>query len=253
MNFKKGVTFTNLKNKTTHMLYDLILSAKKESQKLLAILIDPDKVALEGLRVLAEKINQSPATHIFVGGSSFDGNHLDEIIFCLKEKINLPILLFPGNPSQISAEADGILFLMLLSGRNPDYLIEHQIDAVPLLEQNMLEVISTGYLLIESGAETAVERVSKTKPLSINNIEYISQTAKAGELIGNKLIYLEAGSGAQNAVPLEIIKNVSNRISVPLLVGGGIRSKKQIGEAYLAGADLVVIGTAFENDINFFD
>ena len=94
MNFKKGVTFTNLKHKTAHMLYDLILSAKKESQKLLAILIDPDKVALEGLRVLAEKINQSPATHIFVGGSSFDGNHLDEIIFCLKEKINLPILLF---------------------------------------------------------------------------------------------------------------------------------------------------------------
>ena len=163
------------------------------------------------------------------------------------------MLLFPGNPSQISAEADGILFLMLLSGRNPDYLVEHQINAVPILEKTNLEIISTGYILIESGGETAVERVSKTKPLSKTNIDYIAQTAKAGEFIGNKLIYLEAGSGAQNAIHTEIIKTVSTRISVPLLVGGGIRSKKQIDEAYLAGADLVVIGTAFENDLNFFD
>lgn len=235
------------------MLYDLILSAKKQSQKLLAILLDPDKLDLSSVDTLISKINKSPATHIFVGGSSFDGMHLDEIIIRLKEKIKLPILLFPGNPSQISAEADGILFLMLLSGRNPDYLVEHQINAVPILEKTKLEVISTGYILIESGAETAVERVSQTKPLSKNNIEYIAQTAKAGELIGNKLIYLEAGSGAQNAVPLEIIENVAERISVPLIVGGGIRSKKQIEEAFTAGANLVVIGTAFENDLNFFD
>lgn len=235
------------------MLYDQILSAKKTSQKLLAILLDPDKIAMGSLDALISKINQSPATHIFVGGSSFDGNHLDEIIIRLKSIIKLPILLFPGNPSQISAQADGILFLMLLSGRNPDYLVEHQIDAVPILEKTNLEIISTGYILIESGAETAVERVSQTRPLSKDNIHYISQTAKAGELIGNKLIYLEAGSGAQNAVSMEIIKNVSDKISIPLIVGGGIRSKKQINEAYSAGADLVVIGTAFENDINFFD
>ena len=235
------------------MLYEQILSAKKERKKLLAILIDPDKVAVERISVLTEKIKQSPATHIFVGGSSFEGHHLDEIIIEIKSKINLPILLFPGNPAQISAEADGILFLMLLSGRNPDYLVEHQINAVPILEKTKLEIISTGYILIESGSETAVERVSKTKPLPKTNVEYVAQTAKAGELIGNKLLYLEAGSGALNAVPLEIIKNVSNRISVPLIVGGGIRSKKQIADAYTAGADLVVIGTAFENDLNFFD
>ncbi len=234
-------------------IYQELLHLKLANKKLLAILIDPDKVATEAVSVLAQKIKQSPATHIFVGGSSFDGHHLDEIIAGLKKKITLPILLFPGNPSQISAEADGILYLMLLSGRNPDYLVEHQIDAVPILEQSNLEVISTGYILIESGSETAVERVSQTKPLATANINYISQTAKAGELIGNKLIYLEAGSGAQNAVPMEIIKSVSERISVPLLVGGGIRSKKQIEEAYYAGADLVVIGTAFENDLNFFD
>lgn len=235
------------------MLYDQILSAKKEGKKLLAILLDPDKVATESVLALAQKIRQSPATHIFVGGSSFDGHHLDEIIVELRKNLNLPILLFPGNPSQISAEADGILFLMLLSGRNPDYLVEHQIDAVPILEKTKLEIISTGYLLIESGSETAVQRVSKTKPLPKDNIDFISQTAKAGELIGNRLIYLEAGSGAQNAVPTAIIKNVSERISVPLIVGGGIRSKKQIDEAFSAGADLVVIGTAFENDLNFFD
>ena len=235
------------------MLFDQILSAKKGNQKLLAILIDPDKVAVDNIPVLAEKIKQSPATHIFVGGSSFDGNHLDEIIIRLKSEIKLPIVLFPGNPSQISAEADGILFLMLLSGRNPDYLVEHQINAVPILEKTNLEIISTGYILIESGSETAVERISKTKPLSKTNAEYIAQTAKAGELIGNKIIYLEAGSGALNAVPNQIIKEVSNRILVPLIVGGGIRSKKQIDEAYATGADVIVIGTAFENDLNFFD
>lgn len=235
------------------MLLNQILSAKAESKKLLAILIDPDKVEVGDIAILADKIKQSAATHLFVGGSSFEGNHLDAIIEKLKRETDLPILLFPGNPHQISNEADGILFLMLLSGRNPDYLVEHQINAVPILEKTKLEIISTGYILIESGSETAVERVSKTKPLSKDNINYIAQTAKAGELIGNKLIYLEAGSGAQNAVSSEIIKTVSGRISVPLIVGGGIRSKKQIDDAYSAGADLVVIGTAFENDLNFFD
>jgi phosphoglycerol geranylgeranyltransferase len=234
-------------------IYNNILRAKSQNQKLLAILLDPDKLDLILIDALISKINQSPATHILVGGSSFEGTHLDEIIIRLKLGIKLPILLFPGNPSQISAKADAILFLMLLSGRNPDYLVEHQINAVPILEKTNLEIISTGYILIESGAETAVERVSQTKPLSKINIEYITQTAKAGEFIGNKLIYLEAGSGALHAVSLEIIKSVSERISVPLIVGGGIRSKKQIDEAYSAGADLVVIGTAFENDITFFD
>ncbi len=230
-----------------------IRHAKFNNQKLLAILLDPDKLSVESIAELVSKINLSPATHIFVGGSSFEGNHLDELIFLLKQKTTLPILLFPGNPTQISAEADGILFLQLLSGRNPDYLIEHQIDAVPFLEKTNLEIISTGYILIESGSETAVERVSKTKPLDRNNFDYVAQTAKAGELIGNKLIYLEAGSGAQKAVPLEMISTVSKRIAVPLIVGGGIRSKNGIEAAFTAGADMVVIGTAFENDLNFFD
>jgi putative glycerol-1-phosphate prenyltransferase len=234
-------------------IYNQILLAKSEAKKLLAILIDPDKVSMENASHLIQKINQSPATHIFVGGSSFEGKHLDELIVKFKSKTNLPILLFPGNPSQISDKAHGILFLTLLSGRNPDYLIEHQVNAVPILNKTNLEVISTGYILIESGKETAVERVSQTKPLDRNNSEYVLQTAQAGVFIGNKLIYLEAGSGAQLAVPTEMVTFVSQNINIPLIVGGGIRSKSEIEKAYNAGADLVVIGTAFENDANFFE
>ena len=234
-------------------IYNQILEAKTKQKKLLAILLDPDKLELENVRDLSQKINQSPATHIFIGGSSFKGTHLDELISELKSKINLPFLLFPGNPSQISKAADGILFLMLLSGRNPDYLIEHQVNAIPILKKTNLEVISTGYILIESGSETAVERVSKTKPLDRNNHEYVLQTAQAGECIGNKLIYLEAGSGAQLSVPTEMITLVAQNTSVPLIVGGGIRSHQEIENCYKAGAAMVVIGTAFENDINFFN
>ena len=234
-------------------IYQQLLNSKAKDEKLLAILLDPDKLVVENISHLILKINQSPATHIFVGGSSFDGTHLDELITELKSKINLPFLLFPGNPSQISDKADGILFLTLLSGRNPDYLIEHQVNAVPILNKTNLEVISTGYILIESGNETAVERVSKTKPLNRNNHEYVLQTAQAGKFIGNKLIYLEAGSGAKLSVPNEMISMVSKNINIPLIVGGGIRSKHQIENAFKAGADLVVIGTVFENDNDFFN
>ena len=161
--------------------------------------------------------------------------------------------MFPGNSEQISDKANGILFLSLISGRNPDYLIEHQVNAVPILKKINLEIISTGYILIESGKPTAVERVSQTKPLSRNNPQYILQTAQAGEMMGNKLIYLEAGSGADFAVPEKIISLVSQNISVPLIVGGGICSLSEIEKVYNAGADLVVIGTAFENDSDFFN
>ena len=171
----------------------------------------------------------------------------------LKEKLALPILLFPGNPSQISVLADGILFLSLISGRNPEYLIEHHISSVPILKNTNLEIIPTGYVLIESGTITAVERVSQTKPLGRTNLSLVCHTAKAGEYLGNKLIYLEAGSGAKLPVPLEMITAVSREVSIPLVVGGGIRSQKEIQQAFNAGADLVVIGTAFENDGNFFN
>lgn len=233
-------------------IYNQILKSKINNQKLLAILLDPDKIDLDKAEVLIEKINQSPATHIFIGGSLVENNILDELIVKIKQNCNLPIVLFPGNPSQISDKADAILFLSLISGRNPDFLIEHQVKAAPILKKTQLEIISTGYILIESGTETAVERVSKTKPLDRNNPDLALATAQAGEMLGNKLIYLEAGSGAKQAVPLEMIKKVAQNIEIPLLVGGGIIDLQGIQKAYDSGADLVVIGTAFENDIDFF-
>lgn len=234
-------------------IYPEILLAKAQKRKLVAILLDPEKLEVFQIKNLCLKINVSIATHVFIGGSTFNGTHLDELIDEIKKHSKLPVLLFPGDYKQISAEANGILLLSLLSGRNPDYLIEHQVNAVPFLQKTSLEVIPTAYLLIESGTETAVQRVSKTKPLNRNNIEYVCQTAKAGELMGNKLVYLEAGSGAKNSVPLEMIAKVSEIIEVPLIVGGGIRSMEAIEMSFKAGADMVVIGTAFENDNTFFD
>ena len=234
-------------------IYEEISLAKAQNRKLLAILLDPDKVEMDNLAVLIDRIIKSPATHVFVGGSIVKTDKMDELVLYLKEKLALPILLFPGNPSQISVLADGILFLSLLSGRNPEYLIEHHISSVPILKNTNLEIIPTGYVLIESGTITAVERVSQTKPLGRTNLSLVCHTAKAGEYLGNKLIYLEAGSGAKLPVPLEMITAVSGEISIPLVVGGGIRSLKEIQQAFNAGADLVVIGTAFENDGNFFN
>ena len=251
--FKKTYTFTLImKNKEQH-IYKQILEAKAKNQKLLAVLLDPDKIILGDLQRLISKINQSPATHIFIGGSLVQTDILDQLILKIKESCSLPIVLFPGNPSQISGKADGILFLSLLSGRNPDYLIEHQVKAAPILKKTQLEIISTGYILIESGAETAVERISKTKPIDRDNSNLVLATAQAGEMLGNKLIYLEAGSGAKQAVPLNTIELVSRNIAIPLIVGGGIVSLQGIQDAYEAGADLVVIGTAFENNIEFFN
>jgi putative glycerol-1-phosphate prenyltransferase len=233
-------------------LYNDILKAKSENTALLAILLDPDKIAWENLGRLIAKICESPATHVFVGGSHVFTDRIDELIVEIKDKCQLPVILFPGNPSQISAQADGILFLSLLSGRNPDYLIEHHVKAAPILKKSALEIIPTGYLLIESGSETAVAKVSGTRPLKRDDTEKIVATALAGQMLGKKLIYLEAGSGAKQAVPLEIIRAVAQVLEIPLIVGGGITSSPAIRNAYEAGANLVVIGTAFENDIDFF-
>lgn len=232
------------------MLYNDILSAKNQNRKLLAILLDPDKIDWENLELLIGKICSSPATHVFIGGSRVFTDRIDELIVEIKDRCALPILLFPGNPSQISHEADGILFLSLLSGRNPDFLIGHHVKAAPTLKNSKLEIIPTGYILIDSGSETAVAKVSGTNPLSDEN-EIVS-TAIAGQMLGKKLIYLEAGSGAKNAVHTQIITSVSENLDIPLIVGGGIKTNAGIRNAYDAGADLVVIGTAFENDLNFF-
>ena len=234
-------------------IYNHILQAKNDGNKLLAVLIDPDKFQLKNALQFIDKVNKSIITHIFIGGSEVGQNVTQQLVEVIKMLTDLPIVLFPGDVTQISKDADAILFLSLLSGRNPDYLIDKQVQAVPLLEKTQLEVISTGYILIESGKTTAVQRVTNTLPLNRTDVDAITNTAKAGELLGKKLIYLEAGSGATYEVPAEVIASVKNKIDIPLIVGGGIRTKRQIENAFIAGADLVVIGTAFEEDQQFFE
>lgn len=234
-------------------IYKNILSSILNNEKLLAVLIDPDKFLIENTTSFFEKVNASIATHVFVGGSIVNDNQTDILVSEIKKNTTLPIVLFPGDVTQITNEADALLFLSLLSGRNPDYLIGKHVKAVSKLKSSNLEVIPTGYILIESGNVTAVEKVTSTNPMSRNNVQNIVDTASAGYLLGMKLIYLEAGSGAKEPVTEQIICSVKRELKIPLIVGGGIKTKKQLDNAYNSGANLVVIGTAFENDESFFD
>lgn len=233
-------------------IYKNILIAKKEGRKLLAVLIDPEKMEVQNISSFFEKVHQSIATHIFIGGSTDRDNLTDTIVLEIKKATNLPVLLFPGDVSQITQKADGILFLSLISGRNPEYLIEQQIKAAPILKRLNLEILPTGYILIDGQKETATQKVTGTKPIAQENLAGILNTALAGEFSGKKLIYLEAGSGATVPVNESIITLVESNLKIPIFVGGGIRSKKQLENAFNAGADLVVIGTAFENNEAFF-
>ena len=234
-------------------IYSHIKKSIVEGERLLAVLIDPDKTELDTIEGIVTKINQSVATHIFVGGSEVDEGATEAVVQAIKRYTTLPVILFPGDVTQITDEADGILFLALISGRNPDYLIGKHVEAVSKLTKTQLEVIPTGYILIENGKQTSVERVSNTNPLSRSNKQHIVDTAKAGALLGMQLIYLEAGSGATYPIEPEIISAVKDTLNIPLIVGGGIRSKTELEAAYKAGADLVVIGTAFETNQLFFE
>jgi len=234
-------------------IYSKILSSKQKGKKLLALLLDPDKLELTEVKQTAKNIDPKKVDFIFVGGSTVKNGITEVFVKKLKTCTNIPLVLFPGDFSQINKYADAILFLSLLSGRNPEYLIEQQIRSVPLLQKTDLEIISTAYILIDGGIETAVQRVSETLPISQNNIEKIVQTACAGMYLGNKLIYLEAGSGAKDSVNPKVIKGVKGEITIPLIVGGGIRTKKQLELAYQNGADMVVVGTAFEENNNILN
>jgi phosphoglycerol geranylgeranyltransferase len=234
-------------------VYKNIIDSAQKEEKLLAVLIDPDKMAIKMVSNFIEKVNKSIATHIFIGGSTVEEYATEKLVSEIKRHTKLPVVLFPGSVSQITENADALLFLSLISGRNPEYLIGKQVKAVSKLREIHLEVIPTGYILIENGKETSVQRVSETLPMSRANIQAIIDTAKAGELLGMKLIYLEAGSGAIHPITTDIIKKVKQEVNIPLIVGGGIRSKEQLDEAYKSGADIVVIGTAFEMNASFFN
>ncbi|ULC60002.1 geranylgeranylglyceryl/heptaprenylglyceryl phosphate synthase [Flaviramulus sp. BrNp1-15] len=234
-------------------VYNNILEAILNNKKLLAILIDPDKFSVDNTASFIKKVNMSVATHIFVGGSTVE-EHVTEIVVSeIKKHTYLPVVLFPGDVSQITKEADALLFLSLISGRNPEYLIGKHVEAVSKLKKTNLETIPTGYVLIENEKKTAIEEVSKTTPMSRTNIQKIVDTVIAGELLGMKLMYLEAGSGAKESLNQEIISSVKKELKIPLIVGGGIRSKSELENAYKSGADMVVVGTVLEEDESFFD
>ncbi len=234
-------------------IYQNILDAIASKRKLLAVLIDPDKMDIEKVSDFMAKVNTSIVTHIFVGGSVVEENDTAILVSKIKKLTTLPVIVFPGDVSQITEQADAILFLSLISGRQSEYLIGKHVKAVSKLRQIDLEVIPTGYILIENGKQTAVERVTGTQPMSRNNIPLVVDTALAGEFLGKKLIYLEAGSGATHPIDDIMISEVKKAIQIPLIVGGGIRSKAQLQTAYNSGADIIVIGTAFEDDESFFN
>lgn len=214
-------------------------------KKSLSVLIDPDKVEVEHISKILNRL-PTQVDYIFVGGSCVENHKTDEVVKALKALSQLPIILFPGNVNQISAHADAILFLSLMSGDNPEYLVRQQVKSVRYLQYTSLEIIPTAYILIDGGKTTAVEEVSQTKAISQHEVQNIVDTAVAGMYSGKQLIYLEAGSGAKFPVKTEIIKAVKEQISIPLIVGGGIKTDKQQQMAYDAGADMVVMGTVFE-------
>lgn len=213
----------------------------------IALLIDPDKQNQDSLQHTIKLANKSKVNYIFVGGSMVFGS-VDDTIRQIKSMSKIPVILFPGNVLQVSKYADAILFLSLISGRNPEFLIGHHVLAAPAIRKSGIEVIPTGYILIENGKTTSVEYMSNTNPIPAEKSEIITATAIAGEMLGHKAIYLEAGSGAAKSVGLSLIKEVKNNISVPLIVGGGIRTPEDAYRIYKAGADLVVIGTISEED-----
>lgn len=229
----------------TANIYQEFLEATRENRKLLSILIDPEEFNPERASEFLEKIPKE-TTHIFVGGSTVTNGATETVVTALKFRTAKPIILFPGDVSQITPKADALLFLSLLSGDNPEYLIGQQVKAISKLRGSELLVLSTGYLLVDGGNYCAVAKVTNTKPMLQSNIQAIVDTAKAGELLGMKLLYLEAGSGAKIPVSTEIIKAVKNEINIPLIVGGGIKTETQKQTAYQAGAAMVVMGTRFE-------
>jgi len=222
----------------------------RSGKKMFFLLIDPDKVPDDSIKHLFEKAGTNLPDLVLIGGSLIS-KPVEPVIEKIKKVSLLPIFLFPGSLLQISGKADGILLLNLISGRNPEYLIGNHVVAAPLIKYYRLEAIPTGYILIAGTRNTSVEIVSNTHPLPVQRPDIITATALAGEYMGNRLIYLEKGSGADMPVPADIVARVKEESSVPLIVGGGIRSATQAEELYQAGADILVVGNAIEKRPGF--
>lgn len=230
--------------------YQHILKSKKIGKKLFAVLIDPDK--FESTDVIS-KANRAGVDFIMVGGSILSDGSFEKCIQTIKKRTKIPVIIFPGNHLQISKNADGILLLSLISGRNPELLIGKQVIAAPLLKASKLELLPTGYMLIESGKQTSASYMSNTTPIPADKTNIAACTAMAGEQLGLQLIYMDAGSGAIQTVSEEMIKKVSKNISIPLIVGGGIDSPKKALAACKSGADIIVVGNAIEKNIDLLE
>lgn len=229
-------------------VYQSLLEKKKNGQKSFTVLIDPDKVDPASLSSLVRSANDSRVDYFFVGGSLVVSDHLDECIEQIKKESSIPVILFPGSPSQLSKHADALLYLSLISGRNPELLIGQHVISAPFVKKSGLEIMPTGYLVIDGGAPTTVSYISGAAPIPADKAEIALCTAMAGEMLGKKLIYMDAGSGAKKPIPEEMISLVAKNIEVPLVIGGGIRDAEK---AYLnckAGADVIVVGNAIEKE-----
>ncbi len=231
------------------MIYNKIIENCRNGKKMLAVLIDPDKYVGAKLTQCIAEIKKVQPDFILVGGSlTFEPT--EKVIEQVKKETDIPVILFPGNANQFCPQADALLLLSLISGRNPEYLIGQHVTAAPAIYHSGIEPISVGYMLIEGGNKTSVEYISNTSPIPSDKTEIAVATALAGEMLGNKIIYMEGGSGAKHHVPSKMIHALKEHINIPLIVGGGIRSKEDILEVLSAGADIIVVGNALEKDLN---
>ncbi len=231
-------------------IYQSIIDKKANGQKQFAVLIDPDKPTEQEILRIAELSLAANVDYFFVGGSLLTNNHLENCIEILKKHTNIPVVLFPGNNLQISKHADAILLLSLISGRNAEMLIGKHVIAAPYLKESGLEIIPTAYMLIDSGKPTTVTYMSNTLPIPADKEDIAACTAMAGEMLGLKLIYMDAGSGALNPISAKMIEKVRNYTVSPIVAGGGIKTPEKAIENCKAGADIIVVGNAIEKSAN---
>ncbi len=229
-------------------VYPSLLEKKQRGQKAFTVLIDPDKVSSSSLSSLIKSANDCGVDYLFVGGSLVVSDHLDDCIAQIKKESSIPVILFPGSASQISKHADALLYLSLISGRNPELLIGQHVISAPFVKKSGLEIMSTGYMVIDGGAPTTVSYISGAAPIPSDKAEIALCTAMAGEMLGHKLIYMDAGSGAKKPIGEEMISLVAKNIDVPLVVGGGIRDAEKAYRNCKAGADVIVVGNAIEKE-----
>jgi len=231
-------------------IHNSLVERKRIGRKSFAVLIDPDKVNDSKMEKLIQLAVAAKVDFLLVGGSLVISNYLDECIQYIKKSCNIPVIIFPGSPSQLSTYADALLYLSLISGRNAELLIGQHVVSAPVVKQSGLEIMSTGYMVIDGGAPTTVSYISNAAPIPADKNEIAMCTAMAGEMLGMKVIYMDAGSGAKTPITEAMIEQVSSCISVPLIIGGGITEPEK---AYLnckAGADVIVVGNAIEKDEN---